>query len=279
MTVSHISLASVFSDPLGKSATAVMQEVINGSLIDDTSLTKILHGSTSKKSELVKAAIKDSYIESDQRFKLEVSMSHMKELNTYIESCEIEMLKRCAPFFDLVQHISTLPGISLTSAMIILSEIGTDMNVWANDNELISWAGLCPANNESANKKKSVRISKARQYLKPILVPCALAAIKSTKEPYFQIKYNRIKKRRGHKKAIIATARKLLVSIYHMVLTGEIFNPSDYETFQNKQPKKKANITTTEALEHLKSLGVDISTIVIPTPMICTITYLHLIKY
>lgn len=95
----------------------------------------------------------------------------------------------------------------------------------------VSWAGLAPANNESANKKKSVRISKAGQYLKPLLVQCALGAIKD-KESYFGIKYARIKKRRGHKKAIIAIARMMLVSIYHMILTGEIFNPSDYQSFK-----------------------------------------------
>lgn len=270
MTVSNISLASVFSDPLGKSCKAVMREVLNGTIIDDDSLLKILHGSVSKKSQLIKDAIKDSYIEADQRFKLQLCMEHMNHLDNYIESCEVEMVKRCASFFDIVLHISTLPGISLTSAMIILSEIGTDMTVWENDKELISWAGLCPENNESAHKKKSVRVSKAGQYLKPILVQCALAAIKSTKEPYFKVKYHRIKKRRGHKKAIIATARKLLISIYHMILTGEIFNPSDYESFQKPESKSKqndtANITTQQALEHLKSIGVDISNIEIPEP-------------
>ena len=94
-----------------------------------------------------------------------------------------------------------------------------DMNQWASDKEVASWVGVTPQNNESANKKKSVRISKAGQYIKPILVQCALAAIKCNSEPYFKIKYNRIKKRRGNKKAIIAIARMLLVSIYHMAVS------------------------------------------------------------
>ena len=110
-----------------------------------------------------------------------------------------------------------------------------------SDKQLVSWAGLAPANNESANKKKSVRISKAGQYLKPLLVQCALGAIK---ESYFGIKYTRIRKRRGHKKAIIAIARMMLVSIYHMILTGEVFNPSDYQSF--KAPKSKLHIELTK---------------------------------
>ena len=79
---------------------------------------------------------------------------------------------------------------------------------------------------------KLVRISKAEQYLKPLLVQCALSAIKN-KSSYFGRKYSKIKKRRGYKKAIIAIARMMLVSIYHMILTGEEFQPTDYESFMN----------------------------------------------
>ena len=128
-------------------------------------------------------------------------------------------------------------------AILIISEIGIDMRQFESDKQPVSWAGLAPANNESANKKKSVRISKAGQYLKPLLVQCALGAIKD-KESYFGIKYTRIRKRRGHKKAIIAIARMMLVSIYHMILTGEVFNSSDYQSF--KAPKSKLHIELTK---------------------------------
>lgn len=117
---------------------------------------------------------------------------------------------------------------------------------------------MVPANNENANKKKLVRISKAGQYLKPLLVQCALGVIKD-KESYFGIKYARIKKRRGYKKAIITIARMILVSIYHMILTGETFNPSDYQLF--KAPNSKGNVELTEesAIEFLQKSGFDIS--------------------
>ena len=96
--------------------------------------------------------------------------------------------------------------------------------------------------------------------MKPLRVQCALLAIKSEKETYFRIKYNRIKKRRGHKKAIIATARMILISIYHMTKTGENFNPSDYESLKNPKPRNQ-KITTHQALELLKSMDIDISQI------------------
>ncbi|MEG3033753.1 MAG: hypothetical protein RR813_11200, partial [Enterococcus sp.] len=103
-------------------------------------------------------------------------------------------------------------------------------------------------------------ISKAGHYLKPLLVQCALATIKD-KESYFGLKYTRIKKRRGHKKAIIAIARMLLISIYHMLLTGEVFNPSDIESFKNPKPVQSVKLTEDIALQYLQQSGYDISSI------------------
>ena len=87
--------------------------------------------------------------------------------------------------------------------------------------------GGMPGNNESAGKKKSVRITRAGVYLKPALVQAAHAAVKSNESPYYKIKYEQISKRRGKKRAIIAIARMMLTSIYHMFITGEMFNPCD----------------------------------------------------
>ena len=140
--------------------------------------------------------------------------------------------------------------------MLILSEIGVNMDVFEDEDQPDWWAGLVPADNESNHKKKSTRISRAGQYLKPLLVQCALAATRSTREPYFAVKYRRIRKRRGHKKAIIAVARMMLAVIYHMLKNGESFAPSDYETYQKPERKR---LNEANAIELLRSLGYDIS--------------------
>lgn len=103
------------------------------------------------------------------------------------------------------------------------------MSVFESAEHLAPWAGLTPANNKCADKKHFTRCSKARQYLKPLLVQCALSSVKSKKQPYYAIKYKRIAKRRGKKKAAIAIARMMLVSIYHMLTDDTDFCPNDYE--------------------------------------------------
>ncbi len=103
------------------------------------------------------------------------------------------------------------------------------MSQFAYSKRLCCWAGLSPSSNESAGKKKSVRISRAGVYLKPTLVQCAHAAVKKQKKknPYYRSKYERIYKRRGKKRAIIAIARMILIAIYHMLSTWEVWNPTD----------------------------------------------------
>lgn len=262
MTVSNLGIGSIFTDVSGKSASRVMKAIVEAEDIDklsDEDILKLLH-SNCKKKDKVLDAIRGAHLESDTRFKISEISKHKEELAAHIQACLSEMFKRAQPFLNQFLHITEITGISLISAILIISEIGVDMSVWENARQLCCWAGLTPTNNESAGKKKSVRISKAGQYLKPLLVQCALAAIKDPKG-YFGIKYRRIKKRRGHKKAIIAIARMMLICIYHMILTGESFKPSDYEELMNPKPKKFKELTVSNAIEFLKENGVDIEMI------------------
>ena len=118
-------------------------------------------------------------------------------------------------------------GVDRNSAVTVISEIGTDMALFSSSKHLCCQARLTPGNNESAGKKKSVRITRAGVYLKPALVQVAHAAVKSDKSPYYKQKYERIMKRRGKKRAIIATARIILTAICHILSAGEVWNPTD----------------------------------------------------
>jgi hypothetical protein len=258
MTVSNIGLANILSDPFGKTAAEIMRHVLSSEVFNEEVCKTLVRKSAKKKTDLIIESIRGCAIESDQRFKMNAAMSHMAFLDDMILKTEAELFVRMQPYYHLVEHFATLPGVSELSAALILAEIGTDMDVFESSKHLTSWAGLTPASNESAGKKKSVRISKAGQFLKPLLVQCALAATIDRKETYFSIKYQRIKKRRGHKKAIIAIARMMLVCIYHMAMTGECFNPSDYEEFLNPAPKRQI-ITEQTAIDFLREQGYDVS--------------------
>jgi transposase len=118
-----------------------------------------------------------------------------------------------------------LTALSHRSRLIKLKSL----NSITTAKHLCSWAGLTPTNNESAGKKKSVRISRAGCYIKPLLVQCATAVVKSEKHPEIRNRYLNLKKRRGHKRAAIAICRMLLTAIYHILKNGKPYNAELYK--------------------------------------------------
>ena len=97
-----------------------------------------------------------------------------------------------------------------------------------------------------------------RPYLKPALVQVAHAAVKSKEFPYYKIKYERLYKRRGKKRAIIAIARMILTAVYKILVSGEVWNPADLfkidspANIKEKQKQKAIN----SAIKLLVSQGI-----------------------
>lgn len=265
MTVSNIGIASILSDPFCKTATQIISYLLENTseTINDKAVRNLIRKRASAKADEIIEAIKGYNIETDQAKKLELARAHLEYLDNMIIQTEVELYVRIQPYYEYVKLVSTIVGITELSATIILAEIGVNMDVFEDAKHLCSWCGLSPANNESANKKKSVRIAKAGAYLKPLMVQCALAATKSKKEPYFAIKYNQIRKRRGHKKAIIAVARMMMVCIYHIVSEKKSFCPSDYAELMNPKPiQSKVVLNDESVFAYLESQGYDTSLLV-----------------
>ena len=263
MTVSKVRLDSVFTDPFGKSATNIMSYLINTdpeNVSDDVILHLVHKGCKSSPEEILDSIHGYEFI-GVQRDKLKIINMHLEDINKCIAMIDQKLQYYRRKYNGIIQHLTTMIGVSVESALYILGEIGADMSVWHDSASLSSWAGLSPANNASARKNKTTTIGKGGHYLKPLLVQCALAAIKSTKKhPYFYNKYISLKKRRGHKKAIIAIARKMLVSIYHMIRENKDFRPIDYDKVVTcKQSPKELNLKN--IIEFLGERGVDANTI------------------
>ena len=213
MTVSKIRLDSVFSDPFGKSASAIMSYLIEtdpGQVSDEAVLRPVNHCVRASGEDILESIHGYEFI-GVQRDKLKIIQIHLDDLNKCIALIDEKLAYYRQKYAAAISHLVTMIGITADSALYILGEIGTDMSVWRDIASLSSWAGLSPANNESANKKKSTKTGTGVHYLKPLLVQCALAAIKSTKkDPYFYHKYQALKKRRGTKKQSLPSQGKCL---------------------------------------------------------------------
>ncbi|NLI93775.1 MAG: IS110 family transposase [Peptococcaceae bacterium] len=226
-TVCNVALDAVVSDMFGKSASSITDYLVSSDSFDPVHCSSLLQKSLKKKADTVTESIEGYQMTQEQKERIIMVRSHLEFVQQSIDKLDEKLDKMVAPYESAITLLRTIPGVERTSAITIISEIGTDMSQFANSKRLCCWAGLTPGNNESAGKKKSVRITRAGVYLKPALVQVAHAAVKSDKSPYYKIKYERLCKRRGKKRAIIAIARMILTAIYNMFVTGEEWNPSD----------------------------------------------------
>ena len=226
-TVCNVALDAVVSDMFGKSASSITDYLISTDAFDPEHCTSLLKRSLKKKADTVIESIEGYQMTKEQKDRMLMVRSHLEFVQNSIVKLDEKLDKLVAPFESEINLLCTIPGVDRNSAITIISEIGTDMSQFANSKRLCCWAGLTPGNNESAGKKKSIRITRAGVYLKPALVQVAHASVKSNKSPYYQNKYEHIYKRRCKKRAIIAIARMILTAIYNMFVTGEEWNPSD----------------------------------------------------
>jgi transposase len=259
-TVCNVALDSVVSDMFGKSASAITDYLMSDEVFNSEHCVSLLQRSLKKKADAVLESVDGFSISPEQKVRMRIVREHLAYIEACIADVDKQIQSMVTQYDSQIELLCTIPGVDRNSAITIISEIGTDMDQFGSSRRLCCWAGLTPGNNESAGKKKSVRITRAGVYLKPALVQAAHAAVKSNDSPYYRLKYEQIARRRGKKRAIIAIARMILTAIFAMLSTGEVFNPSDLykvdmpETLKNKQREKALK----QAIRLIESQGLSV---------------------
>ena len=255
LTVSNLKLDDVFSDVFGKSSRSITEQILAhpGEFFD---VTPYVHGRCKTPIAEIQAAV-DGAISPEQAIKLRQCLDHIDELEVHIENVTQEILRISDKYQAALDLIRTVPGFDKNpmTAIQVLSEIGGDMSVFPTAKHLVSCAGCCPRNDQSARKIKSTRISRAGSYFKPILVQVAssLTNARSKKHPEIKNRYQRIKARRGHKKAIIAVCRMLLTAIWHILSDLKPYTPNGF--LESRPVSESKVLTTSQALNLLKQRG------------------------
>ena len=258
LTVGNCKLDMVFTDIFGKSAQSIIDIVLNNDNFSDEDIISCLRKNCKSSHEDILSSVGGLTYTNEQKLRIKIVEDHINYLTNQINSLRDTVDMLVSSFEDYINLLMTIPGIDRNSAISILSEIGTDMSQFSNHYRLSSWAGLAPGCNESAGKKKSVKISRAGVYLKPYLIEVAHCAVKDKTNTYYANKFNKISKRRGKKRSYIAIARKILVAIYHMLSTGEVWNPTDLASNEtnDKDRIKYTKNNFKQSLKQLLSLGL-----------------------
>lgn len=233
----NLKLASVLTDIMGQSGRAVLDALVAGER-DPAALSGLVGPRVKAGRDNIRAAL-TGRIGEPHRFLLGLHLRQYDALAGAVAEIDAQVERDLGPFRDAAGLLATIPGVSDLTAQVILSEIGPDMSRFPTAGHLISWAGLCPRNDKSAGKRRSTRLKKGAPWLKTTLVQCAWAAARK-KQSYFQAQFQRLRHRRGSKKAVCAVAASILTAAYHMLKDGTVYADLGPDYFQRRPPEQRA---------------------------------------
>jgi len=247
----NIKLDSVISDVIGTSGRAMIEALIAG----ETGPMRLasLASSRIKASPAVLAEALRGRVTRHHRFLLRLHLQQIDALDRAIAEIDKEVEANLTPFRDLIPVLTSIPGIGDLAARILLAEIGTDMSRFPTAGHLISWAGLCPGNDESAGKRRSTRMRKGAPWLKTTLIQCAWAAARK-KASYLAAQFHRLRARRGPKKAVGAVAASILTAAYHMIADGTLYQDLGADHFERRAKPNQIK----RLVAKIQSLGYDV---------------------
>lgn len=251
----NLKLDNVIADVMGLTGRAILRALIGGET-DPQTLASLGHKQLKCSREQLAEALHGT-VTDHHRFLLQLHLRTYDELQRSIGELEERIEGHLRPFREQVELLKTIPGIRDVAAHVLVAEIGLDMSRFPTDAHLRSWAGLCPGNDESAGKRHCTRIRSGDPWLKTTLVQAAWAATRS-KNTSFQARYQRIRGRRGHKKAIVAVAASLLTAVYHVLRTGTPYRELGRDYYDRRNVAK----TTANLLRRLHDLGVEVQPVV-----------------
>lgn len=258
----NIKLDSVITDLLGVSGRAMIAAMIAGET-DPVRLAELAHRRIKASQDTLCEALRGR-VRDHHRFLLRLHLGQIDALTAAIEQIDREVdatINRMdaaveagqAPVRAVIGLLIAVPGVGPLAARMILAEIGRDMSRFPTAAHLLSWAGLCPRNDESAGKRRSSRLRKGAPWLKTLLIQCAWAA-SCKKNSYFRAQFHRLCSRRGPKKAICAVAASILTAIYHILKDGTEYKDLGADHFNRRSKDVKAK----RLVSQLASLGFDV---------------------
>ena len=279
----NIKLASVVSDIQGVSAQAMLSQLVKGEQ-DAQVLAQLARGRLRNKiPELEKALT--GMVQPHHRFLLAQQLEHIDFLDEQIAEIGAEIARQVAgmspppepPEDDgtgasadaepsacesvtwdhAVALLDTIPGVDRQTAEMILAETGIDMRQFPTANHLAAWAGVAPGNHESGGKRYSGRTRQGNRHLQTTLVQAAWAAVR-TKGTFLKARYHRLAARRGKKRAIVAIAHSILVSIWHMLSQGAAYKELGADYFNQRNQEAKVRYLTRQ-LEKLTGGTVQVA--------------------
>jgi len=249
----NIKLGSVLSDVFGVSGQRMLRQLVEKPSVGIEEIASLAHWRLEPKMETIRQAL-DGRVTDHHRFMIEISLEHMDYIERQVLRVDQEIAKHLVPYQKQMELLQTIPGIGEHGAASVLAEIGPDVSSFPDGDHLVSWAGLCPGNNESAGKNLGGKRRKGNLHLTSSLVECAWAATRK-KNARFKTRYYTLRARRGPKRAIVAIADDLLRVAFVVLQTGKPYAEPVPRQLPEPQRIRKAQ----RLCNQLSNLGYEVT--------------------
>lgn len=244
---SGLKLTSVLTDIMGASGRAMVTALVHGTT-DPAVLADLARGTLRKKLPALRRALQGRF-RRHHAFLLEQILGKIDFLDETIDRIGQEIDQRLVPFAAMLTALDTIPGIDRIGAVSIIAETGGDMSRFPTAAHLCSWGAMCPGQNESAGKRRSGKTRKGNRYLRATLIQAALGAVHS-KGTALQARYHRVKRHRGHKKAVVAVGHQILEIAYYVMHDGVTYTELGADYFDRRHAERavRRHVRQLEAL-------------------------------
>ena len=230
----NLKIGSVMSDIGGVSGRKVLHALAEGQMSIEQMVQLVDVRMEQKKPQLREALM--GRVGDHQRFMLRQLLEQMQHLDRQVESFDHRIQEVMSPLeSQMVEKLDEVPGFDKRTGQSVIAEIGTDMSRFPSAAHLASWAGLCPGNRQSGGKRKSGKTRRANKWLKAALTQAAWGASR-TRRSYYSAQHRRLSTRRGKKRATIAVAHSLLVTVYCLLSKNKQYIDLGAAYFENHRP-------------------------------------------
>lgn len=236
----NIKISSILSSVLGVTSRNLIEYILeNEEEITEEKINELVTTKIHAKLEDVMRAM-NGIITPFQRTMMKEVIKHIDEITSRISEMDKIIDKYMNDYEKVKKKLIKMPGLGKRSVEVILAEIGQDMTRFPTAGHISSWAGVCPGNNESAGKRRSGKTRKGNKTLKSTLVQCAQSAVKR-KNTFYRAQYERLAMKRGKKRAILAVAHSMLISIYYIIKDDKEYEELGANYYNQFNVEKKAN--------------------------------------
>ena len=242
-----VKLTTVASDVMGVSGRAMLAALVEGTT-DPLVLADLARGKLRKKLPALQRALQGRF-RPHHAFLIRQGLAKIDFLDEAIAQLTEELDRRLVPFKAMLANLDTIPGVDRIGAMSLVAETGGDMQRFATAGHLCSWGAMCPGQNESAGKRHSGKTRKGNRYLRSTLIQAGLGAMR-TRGSALQAKYHRVKRHRGHKKAVVAVGHQILEIAYYVMRDGVTYHElgANYFAQRSKDRAVRRHVKQLEAL-------------------------------